>query len=399
MGIIHDKIADKVTEFFIREKTFGNRYKSTNIPLFPKPDIILLGLSKDPKPQIAFEVKPPHAVKREYLTGLGQATSYLMTFPLIYVVLPDETIDAIHIPTFISEIIEKSGLKVGVIAYDIQDYIPKIIKKAILEENIDIKKLEKRITSLRPRSWVFWMDTSLEEVGLMLALTNKYETKNLEGDFRSEILDELWDENLSKRNPNAKKPSSFKLNYQLLFDTLNIWTGNGKLTVLGNRLYEICKKYGFETSEFKDAFHYVILTEGGYLNILTLINKFQIQEDFHNKGTVQDLNKTIRKIRNELKIKAIDYEQEKEKVLPLYEKRADNCWIKVMVVNIFKLGYGRSLTQLNEEMNRRFSPYFQKQLKTNFFLNDVYIKKKGYIINWERILDLVDKGDKNLNIF
>jgi len=399
MGIIHNKIADKVSEFFIREKTFGNRYKSSKIPLFPKPDIILLGLSKEPKPQIAFEVKPPHAVKREYLTGLGQATSYLMTFPLVYMILPDETIDGIHIPTFLNEIVKKSGLKVGVISYNILTLEPKIVRKALLEEKIDINKLEKRITSLRPRSWLFWMDTSLEEIELMLMITNEYETKKIKGDFRSKILDKLWDEHLSKRNPNAKKPSSFKLNYQLFFDTLNIWTGNGKLTVLGNRLYEICKKYGGDSTEFKDALHYVILTEGGYLNILTLIDQFQGLETYKLKGTVKDLNKIIRNIRNQLEIKAIDYEDEKEKVLALYEKKTENCWMKVMVVNLFKMGYGRSLTQLNEELSRRFGPYFQKQLKTEFYLNEVYIKGKGYIINWERILDLVDKGEKNLDIF
>ena len=90
MGLLHDQIAERVALNFIQTKTFGNRYLASKLPIFPKPDIVLLGLSKDPMPQIAFEVKPPHAVKREYLTGLGQSTSYLLTFPLVYIVLPNE---------------------------------------------------------------------------------------------------------------------------------------------------------------------------------------------------------------------------------------------------------------------------------------------------------------------
>ena len=108
MGLLHDQIAERVALNFIQTKTFGNRYLASKLPIFPKPDIVLLGLSKDPMPQIAFEVKPPHAVKREYLTGLGQSISYLLTFPLVYMVLPNEVIDGLHIPTFISDIVNKS---------------------------------------------------------------------------------------------------------------------------------------------------------------------------------------------------------------------------------------------------------------------------------------------------
>jgi len=263
MGFLHDKIADKIAQYFIKNKTFGNRYMASIIPIFPKPDIILLSLSKKPLPQIAFEIKPPHANKREYLTGIGQAVSYLMTFPLVYIVLPNEIIDGLHIPSFIKEITEKTDLKIGVISYNIFNYEPKIIKDASLEEKININELENRINNLKPRSWLFWMDTSLEEVGEMLFKISEIESKYPNKKIKKIVLDKIWNEFLSKRYPKTKRPESFKLNYKLFFDTLNIWTGSGKLTVLGNRLYEICKKYSVDSNEFKDAFHYVILTEGG----------------------------------------------------------------------------------------------------------------------------------------
>ncbi|MHA1268936.1 MAG: hypothetical protein ACTSPY_04045 [Candidatus Helarchaeota archaeon] len=399
MGFLHDKIADKIAQYFIINKTFGNRYMASIIPIFPKPDVILLSLSKKPEPQIAFEIKPPHANKREYLTGIGQAVSYLMTFPLVYIVLPDEIIDGLHIPSFIKDIAEKTDLKIGVISYSIVDFEPIIIKEASLEEKINIIELENRINDLKPRAWLFWMDTSIEEVGKMLTKISEIESKYPNDKIKNIVLDEIWNEVLTKRYPKAKRPESFKLNYKLLFDTLNFWTGSGSLTVLGNRLYEICKKYGVNSNEFKDAFHYIILTEGGYLRILILIDKLQTLNKFRNKGDSDKLNNLINEIRKKYGAKGKDIGIEKERILPEYEKLADDCWFKVIGIELFKNGFGRSLTQINEELRRRFSPYFQSQLKTEFFINKKFIKNKGYAINWERIIELIQKGDKNLEIF
>ena len=393
MGLLHDQIAEKVALNFIQEKTFGNRYLASKLPIFPKPDIVLLGLSKEPMAQIAFEIKPPHAVKREYLTGLGQSISYLMTFPLVYIVLPDEVIDGLHIPSFINDIVKKVDLNIGVISYYILKFTPKIIKRAKLQTQVDIERLEKRITKSNPRSWLFWMDTNIKEVAKMLIKISDVENRNLQGKIQKIVLNEIWDEVLILRYPNTQRPSSFKLNYKLFLDTLNLWTGEGKLTVLGNRLYEICKKYGVESREFKDALHYVILTEGGYLRMLVHIDRIQSIKRYEKKGMATRLNSIIRNIREDLQ----EF-NEKDDVLPIYQRKAENCWLKILGVELLKMGYGRSLTQLNEELTRRFGNYFQKQLQTEFYLSK-FIRGKGYASNWERIIDLIEKGEKNLDIF
>lgn len=393
MGLLHDQIAEKVTLNFIQEKTFGNRYLASKLPIFPRPDIVLLGLSKEPMAQIAFEVKPPHAVKREYLTGLGQSISYLMTFPLVYIVLPDEVIDGLHIPSFINDIVKKVDLNIGVISYNILKFTPKIIKRAKLQTQVDIERLEKRLTKSNPRSWLFWMDTNIKEVAKMLIKISDVENRNLQGKIQKIVLNEIWDEVLILRYPNTQRPSSFKLNYKLFLDTLNLWTGEGKLTVLGNRLYEICKKYGVESREFKDALHYVILTEGGYLRMLVHIDRIQSINMYEKKGMATRLNSIIRNIREDLQ----EF-NEKDDVLPIYQRKAENCWLKILGVELLKMGYGRSLTQLNEELTRRFGNYFQKQLQTDFYLSK-FMRGKGYAFNWEKIIDLIEKGDKNLDIF
>ncbi|MHA1130541.1 MAG: hypothetical protein ACTSQQ_06990 [Candidatus Helarchaeota archaeon] len=398
MGILHDKIASEIATYFIQNKTFGNRFLATKLPIFPKPDIVLLGLSKQPQPQIAFELKPPHAVKREYLTGLGQAVSYMMMFPLVYLLLPDEFIDGIHIPTFIAEIIEKSNLKIGVISYNISTYKPNIVRDAVLQDQIDVASLEEEISKLRPRTWLFWMDTSLSEVVTMLKKIAEVEIRKQEGNIKKIVLDEVWDEVLIHRYPNTTRPASFKLNYQLFLDTLELWTGDGRLTILGNRIYEICRKYGGDSNEFKNALHYAILTEGGYLQMLIFIDKIQSTRDFEKKGPKDKLNKLIREIRERFEIEGRDFESEKEKVLPIYEKEAPECWLKTVGIEMLKIGFGNSLTQINEELTRRFSPTFQKSLETDFYLGN-FVKNKGYPINWDRIISLIEEGNKNLEIF
>lgn len=62
------------------------------------------------------------------------------------------------------------------------------------------------------------------------------------------------------------------------------------------------------------------------------------------------------------------------------------------------MDYGRYLTQLNEELTRRFGNYFQKQLQNDFYLSK-FMRGKGYAINRKKIIDLIEKGDKNLDIF
>ena len=105
------------------------------------------------------------------------------------------------------------------------------------------------------------------------------------------------------------------------------------------------------------------------------------------------LNSIIRNIREDLQ----EF-NEKDDVLPIYQRKAENCWLKILGVELLKMGYGRSLTQLNEELTRRFGNYFQKQLQTDFYLSK-FIRGKGYAFNWERIIDLIEKGEKNLDIF
>ncbi|MHA1648921.1 MAG: hypothetical protein ACTSYB_01915 [Candidatus Helarchaeota archaeon] len=305
----------------------------------------------------------------------------------------------------LKEIVERSNSPIGIIDYDIATFEPRITKEAVQKEDIDVEQLDREIERFKPRSWLFWMDITLEEVGTMLKKIAEVENRNLKGNIKKIVLEEFWNETLSSRFSGSTRSSSYQLNYQLFFDSLNLWTDSGKLTVLGNRLYEICKKYGEickkygnDSKEFRDALHYTILTEGGYLKMLIYIDKIQITKNFELKGSSDELNRLIREIKENLGTDRNDLEAEMNQVLPIYEEKAPNCWLKIVGIELYKMGFGRSLTQMNEELTRRFGPYFQKSLKTDFYIGK-FIKNKGYIIDWERIISLIERGEKNLNIF
>ncbi|MHA1221735.1 MAG: hypothetical protein ACTSP3_00475 [Candidatus Heimdallarchaeaceae archaeon] len=386
MGQVHDLIADSIAEHLIANKTFGNRYLATSVPIFPKPDFVLLSRSKLPEFDIAFEVKPPHAEKREYLTGLGQTIAYLQYYPASYLIIPNEEIDGYFLPEFLSESINNLGAQsLGLISYDIQEYEPRIVKEAEPQ-----KTVQKEVSKKHSRPWLFWMDTSIEEVGKILRLVAQFPEENLETK-----KSRIWKQVLRDRYSGSKKPDSYLLNYSLFFSSLELWDGNGNLTVIGNRLKEISTKYGENSIEFKNALHYLILTTGGYLRLLKFIQKTQDSFEFDKKGDRDKLIKEIKKLRQE---QSCTKYEDLDLVVETFEKNG-NEWLRVLACQALKEGYGRDLSQVLDDISRRFSPYFHKYLDTGFLNNHTFVRRKGYSINWGRIINLIQNGEENLRVF
>ena len=259
-----------------------------------------------------------------------------------------------------------------------------------------LKEKDFLVQIMDSKKWVFWMDTNIEEVGFWFDIVEKINLKFPNQKNKKRILDALWIEVLEKRFINANNSSSLKLNYKLFFTSLHLWDNFGNLTDTGKCLSKIYFANSITSEKFKDAFHYIILTYGNYFKMLKEIDEVQKKKNFFNKGYKKDLNKLIRSIREEYQTKKTDYKKELEIIIPVYEKRAPNCWLKQVTVHLLKIGYGKSLTQMNEEITRRFSVNFQKSLKTDFYVNSTFIKNKGYIINWDKINSLMQMGENLL---
>lgn len=387
----HDELQAKVVEKLRLLPNFDNVYLASVTTTFPKPDFIFIKRSREPQPQTAFEFKPPHSQKREYLTGLGQSISYLNYYPISYLVVSDEKIDDLIVPQFLEQIITNRGLDIGLIKYDISSFTPEICVEGKQNPEIDVEKLEKALKNAR--AWNFWMDTSIKEVSEILKLINELKDKGVVPTFdRERVMNEIWSNVLCERYEQSE--TSFKLNYQLFFDHLELWTRDYSLTGVGNRLREISVAYGYNSDEFRDALCYLLLTKGGNLTLLKNVYEIQSHKKFDRKGNEQDLVKEIRGLREDKRVDKRSAEID-DKILPKFRKKGDE-WLRVMICNMFERGFGKSLTQLAPEIDNRF-PYMQNMLDTRFLLTNRYIRSKGYPINWMRIISLMQKGDSNLN--
>jgi hypothetical protein len=388
----HDELQAKVVEKLRLLPNFDNVYLASVTRTFPKPDFIFIKRSREPQPQTAFEFKPPHSQKREYLTGLGQSISYLDYYPISYLVVPDEKIDDIIVPQFLEHIITNQGLDIGLVKYDASSFTPEVCVDGKQNPEIDVEKLEKELQ--HARAWNFWMDTSIQEVSEILRLINELKDKGVVPTFdREKVMSEIWSKVLSERYGGKKKP--FKLNYQLFFDHLELWTADYVLTGVGNRLREISVAYGYNSDEFRDALCYLLLTKGGNLTLLKNVYEIQSHEKFAHKGNEQNLVKEIRKLREDTGVGERSAEID-DKIIPKFRKGGDE-WLRVMICNMFERGFGKSLTQLAPEIDNRF-PYMQNMLDTQFLLNNRYIRGKGYPINWMRIISLMQRGNSSLNV-
>lgn len=389
----HDELQAKVVEKLRLLPDFDNVYLASITATFPKPDFIFIKRSRETQPQTAFEFKPPHSQKREYLTGLGQSISYLNYYPISYLVVPDEKIDDLIVPQFLEQIITNRGLNIGLVKYDTSSFTPQICVEGGQNPEIDVDELKKALKNAR--AWNFWMDTSIQEVSRILRLINELKDQNVVPTFDREIvMNEIWSNVLSDRYIGCASKPSFKLNYQLFLDHLELWTRDCMLTGVGNRLREISVAYGYDSVEFRDALCYLLLTRGGNLTLLKNIYEIQSHEKFDRKGNEQDLVREIRQLRDDEGVERRSSEID-ERIIPKLKKGGDE-WLRVMVCHMFERGFGKSLTQLTPEIDNRF-PYMQNMLDTHFLLTRTYIRGKGYPINWMRIISLMQSGESNLN--
>ena len=388
----HDEMAYNVGKYLMDAGSFGNVFISSVVPSFPRPDMVFISREKIPKPPIAFEFKPPNAVKREYLTGLGQAISYLNNYPYSYLILPDQKIDNVYLPSYFSEIIDISNLKIGLISYNIRSIKPKIEKEAIINSKINIEKIIADHNDTR--SWAYWRETTPEEVLGMLQIASKLHKKH-KNITKEKIMNTFWNEILVKKYSEASESTekAHKLNYRLYLDYLGLWSQDGSLTTLGNRLREIGNNFSADSYEFLNALSICILIEGGHYLLLKNVYEIQSSMYFEYKGNVKDLLNKL-----EAERKSHLYVTEDKDIIEFYTENDDEKaeWLKVISCELYKRGFGQSISRIIDEMSR-FFPGFYNILGSNLLLSN-YIKSKGFPVNWAKITSLIENKDNIMNV-
>ena len=261
------------------------------------PTIVITSSSDWPEPDFVFddrkgltygfEFKPPEQVRREYLLGVGQAVAYLNHFSHSTLILP-KIAENFEIADYISDLVRKIPLKIGVIAYDPSNI--EELEVVVPYPANPVGPLVKR-ASIGKVFWAFWMDESIHEFYLMLK--KSYELRHKRGDIKEEVFSHVFKlmkegktyaNNGKLRKLGGKlKFSSWFLNYRLPFLHCGLWSLDGKPTLIGTRILSIGDTYGWNSEEFRNALAKAYLVNGKHLLLMRYI--WDIQTDAIGKGT------------------------------------------------------------------------------------------------------------------
>jgi len=283
------KIARTIRDLVLKgvnpwKKMYNPTIVITSSSDWPEPDFVF-----DDKKGLTygFEFKPPEQVRREYLLGVGQAVAYLNHFSHSTLILP-KIAENFEIADYISDLVRKIPLKIGVIAYDPSNI--EELEVVVPYPANPVGPLVKR-ASIGKVFWAFWMDESIHEFYLMLK--KSYELRHKRGDIKEEVFSHVFKlmkegktyaNNGKLRKLGGKlKFSSWFLNYRLPFLHCGLWSLDGKPTLIGTRILSIGDTYGWDSEEFRNALAKAYLVNGKHLLLMRYI--WDIQTDAIGKGT------------------------------------------------------------------------------------------------------------------
>ncbi|NJE11822.1 hypothetical protein [Thermococcus sp. LS2] len=296
--LTHNELVDVVSQAIL--KKYRDHFKDmfiTNVSIdFPKPDFIympyrfvemrkitpkklknLVSVDSGIMVPVAFELKPPYAMKHEYLTAIGQALAYTLVFPVSYLVIPEfsirEDFDGVQ---FVEKIITRHNLKIGIISYNSNNpnKVELIREAEPIYDTLDSDTVSAMITKIK-RSYSYWRDTRPEEVYDVLKIVERVMLEKRESSsIMDDVFNRVWEEILSSRFSEASK-NSYILNYKLFFVQNGLIDKNGKITALGLNLLLLGERLGSDSNEFRDLVTYVLLIYGGHYQVLSKIYKIQ----------------------------------------------------------------------------------------------------------------------------
>jgi hypothetical protein len=231
----------------------------------------------------AFEFKPPSQTKREYVTGLGQALTYLRFFEFSALILPSYSADGYKIAEFISAVIvEAPGgpLPIGLFSYD-DDPSQLSALHALSARHGAVPGIPRGIG--RQVFWAYWRDLSqydlfyiLDEMAANPSITftsafDKYwvrcvvagQARKWNGTFRT------------TRDANAPSRAAERLNTQLSLRHLGLINAHQQLTSDGLELAMQGRVYGPGSVAFMRILANLVLVAGNHLELILWVEEQQ----------------------------------------------------------------------------------------------------------------------------
>jgi hypothetical protein len=386
MGTIHDNLATNFGDNILNRLRTGNsdiqQIFSTKIIKsadwdWPRPDYVCI--DEELKCSYALEFKPPHQSKREYMTGLGQAISYLQKHLYSGLIIPMIADDGFKIADFIAASLKADEFKK--IALSLYCYNPSNIDSGVsllrgIEEKRDSSKVKAIDINKIETFWCWWRDCSQYELFNLLELGFLY--NDYDGDiYTDKIYPKFYERLVTKSTkqwngvPREKKDSeksrkSEKQNYKIPLTQLELWN-EGHLTDLGFKMLEIGKKYGPNSEAFINALGYLILVNGKHLELIKDFELFQKEQE------------------TKIPTKSKDFLLRVEKYLT--DKGRIGSRKPTAITTNAKTTYIRDEPKLWNKLD-----ILQMSRKNNYFF-----EKEGYKFNWHKISDILISGSQLLN--
>lgn len=227
---------------------------------------------------LAIEFKPPGHGKSEYVRGLGQTLTYLDSFELGLLVVPQVTIDGFEIALYLQNVLNSSyaaNLALGLMAYaaspsELSPIVP------VRPRTGDVPPLP----TGRRVFWAYWRDLSQFDLFLLLLFLDRkqctfdkayeiYWKARLSGKARN------WEGKRRKKPDPAKPFASEQANDGLSMRHVALIDSSSHITAEGYDLLRTGKVYGPESQAFLMKLAKRVLVEGRHLELIFWIDETQ----------------------------------------------------------------------------------------------------------------------------
>jgi hypothetical protein len=292
MPLEHDRMAHAVAKTLLRELQTGTATWATDrltpttvywqgIMDWPRPDAAFQNVETGAA--CAFEFKPPSQPKREYVTGLGQALTYLRDFEFSALIVPEYSADGYSIAAFLNAIVSGApggSLPVGLFCYHTEPTTLTALRELPVRKGTP-PGIPKGIG--RKVFWAYWRDLSqydlLELLRLMAAdppvafptAFDRYWTGSVVADRALK-----WDGTLrGHKNAELPDPQAAKLNARLSLRHLGLIDTTLHLTDAGLELATQGRIYGADSVAFMRLLANRVLDAGNHLELIFWVDEQQ----------------------------------------------------------------------------------------------------------------------------
>lgn len=252
---------------------------------WPRPDIALHDATTGAT--LAVEFKPPGQPKREYVTGLGQALTYLRSFEYSAIVLPSKSADGFEIANYLHHNLQEPcavGLPIALFVYernpgDETDLRPLLA----LRERPGVPPPTPRNVGRRV-FWAYWRDLSQYDLFTLLQAMDTSDSANpYNSAYRrfwtkkmSRGLAQTWEGKCRRQKPrNSPSYQAEQLNAFLSMRHTGLVTSEGRLTEDGITLLRQGKVYGPASISFMNTLGSLVLDKGRHLDLILWVEEQQ----------------------------------------------------------------------------------------------------------------------------